>query len=530
MRPLVVLLALLLSAGCAPEPEPEPEPEPSWCERMGWTERAFLEEAAFGHQRRDFAEDFALDTTEGQFWFREEFTGCESYLFVSDRLVVSPLDSTPLLEDQDDLVALVETGPPNVHYFFLAEDEDDVDDFADGMSERVEYALEELGDDAEWWEGRLHVVTEAVDELSGWVDDAMESGAPGFGIDRFQQITEIGSLADVSRYSSALNNAGAWPWEANLAYVAYEAQHYNYRSDQQDRLDAVAWTSRYLFYDENIHATGRNRTWVDLPDAATMAGFDTLLVDLRHVCDPSEQEWGNCDAWDAGNRLHLCDADDPEVCTELVARWITTYHREARWLVDASEALPRLREGGAHRFHYNGARGGHFITTRLLFANVGKGAEPFRIDPLWEGGSWNDTYNDDHPPMTIEVPADATRVHLSVTITGHGMSDAYNCAEFCDHQHTFTVVGESFVAEHPEMGNQKGCLEQIDNGTVPNQHGTWWFERSSWCPGKQVDPWVFDITDQVTPGQAAEISYSTNYADPAFGGSINLQTWVTYWR
>jgi hypothetical protein len=531
MRPLVpALFALSLVVACVPEPEPEPAPLPSWCAEMGWTERPFLEEAAFGRERRDFADDFDLRTTDGEFRFSEQFTGCESYLFVTDDLSVSPLDSTPLYDKQDDLVELLEISPPNVHYFFLAEDEDDVNAFVDGMSGRIEGALDELGDDGDWWSERLHVVTESVDELSGWVDNALDNGAPGFGIDRFQQIREIGNLADVGRYSSALNNAGAWPWEANLAYVAYEAQYYEFRSGLQDRLDAVDWTSRYLFYDENIQATGRSKSWVDLPDAATMAGFDTLLVDLRHLCDPTQQEFGNCDAWDANNRLSLCDADDPDVCTDLVARWITTYHREGRWLVDASEALPRLQAGGAHRFAYGGARGGHFITARLLFANTGKGAAPFGLEPLWEGGGWNETYDDNHPPMTIEVPSDAARVHLSVTVTGHGMSDMHNCAEFCDHQHTFTVGGESFVAEHPEMGDQRGCLKQIDNGTVPNQHGTWWFERSSWCPGRQVDPWVFDITDQVTPGQAAEISYTTNWGDPAYGGSILMQTWVTYWR
>ena len=533
MRPTVVaLLSATLAAGCVPAPEPAPEPEPSWCELQGLTERAFIEDASFGYERRDIAADFAIDTTEGQFWFMDRFTGCESYLFVPDSLRVSPLDSTPLLDKQDDLVELIDKSPPNVHYFFLAEDGDsgEMDDFVEGMTDRIEYALEELGDDADGWGERLHVVTEPVTDIGGWVDNAMDSGGPGFGIDRFQQIRGIGQLADVTRYSTALNNAGAWPWEANLAYVAHEAQYYNYRSDQQDRLDAVDWTTRYLFYDENIHATGRSHTWVDLPDAATMAGFDTLLVDLRHLCDPSLREFGNCDAWDAGNRLHLCDADDPDVCEELVARWITTYHREGRWLVDASEAIPRLLAGGAHRFQYRGARGGHFVTVRLLFANTGKGAEPYQLEPMWTGGSWTETYNEEHPPMTIDVPADATRVHLSVTLTGHGMSAAHNCAEFCDHQHTFTVGDETFLASHPDMGDQEGCLNQIDNGTVPNQHGTWWFERSSWCPGRQVDPWVFDLTDHVTPGATATISYSTNWGEPAYAGSINLQTWVTYWR
>ena len=233
--------------------------------------------------------------------------------------MVSPLDGTPLLDAEEDLVELVEKSPTNVHYFFLKEDDGGVSSWVDEMSDRIDQALEEV-DDEDFWAARLHVVTEPVPELGQWVDEAMDSGAPGFGIDRFQQIREIGSLADVTRYSTALNNAGAWPWEANVAYVAHEALYYNYRSDLQDRLDAVDWTSRYLFYDEPIQATGRSRAWVDMPDAATMAGFDTLLIDLRHICDPSQQEWGNCDAWDANNRLSLCSADDPDVCDDPVLR------------------------------------------------------------------------------------------------------------------------------------------------------------------------------------------------------------------
>jgi len=525
-----LLLPCSLVLACVPEAEPEPpaaEP-PSWCAEQGWTERALVRDGVFGHQRRDLAGDFIVPTRDGDWRLRDAWTGCESYLFVTDTNVISPIDSTPLVESEADLDQLLETSPPNVHYFFVT-DRGDADGFVEAMGGRVDAVLDDR-DDGDWWGPRLHIVTRDVDDLDGYVDNAIESGTPGFGIDRFQRIRHIGSLADIDRFDSALNNAGSWPWRNNLAYVAHEALHYNHESDRQDRLDAVQWDARYLWHDENIAATGRSTATVELPDPAAIAGFDTLWVDLRHACDPADQEWGNCDAWDAGNRLHLCDADDPTVCEDLVSRWITTYHREGRWLVDASEALPRLAAGGARSFRYVGARGGHHTTVRLLFGNTGKGAAPFAMEPLWEGGGWSETYDDDHGPMTISVPADATRVHLSVTLTGHGQTSEFNCAEFCDHQHTFSVGGESWTAEHPEMGNQHGCLNQIDQGTVPNQYGTWWFERSSWCPGKQVDPWVFDITDHVTPGEAATIEYDTNWGEPAVAGNINLQTWVTYWK
>ncbi|MFT4627319.1 MAG: hypothetical protein ACI8PZ_006003, partial [Myxococcota bacterium] len=92
------------------------------------------------------------------------------------------------------------------------------------------------------------------------------------------------------------------------------------------------------------------------------------------------------------------------------------------------------------------------------------------------------------------------------------------------------VGGQTFIAEHPTIDDQEGCLKQIGQGAVPNQYGTWWFNRSSWCPGMQVEPWVFEITDQVTPGQRSTIRYTTNYGDPVVDGSIDLSSYVTYWR
>ncbi len=528
------LLVLIAASACTPAEVDEPpvaEPEPTFCAANGWTERPYVRDGVYGNKRGDLAGDFIVPTRDGDWRLRDEWSGCDSYVFVSDRYTVSPLDNTSLLTFDDDLDELLTNSPPNVHWFFVKDsgDEAATDAWGEDLQARLQGVLDGR-DDGDWWQDRVHVLTRSVDELEGYVDNAIDSGTPGFAIDRFQRIRHIGSLADVERYSPALNNAGYWPWPNNVAYIGYEPQYYNYESDRQDELDAVDWDVHYVWYDEPITATGRSSSTIELPDAATMARYDTFLVDLRHICDPTLQEQGNCDAWDAGNRLHLCDADDPTVCDDLVSRWITTYHREGRWLVDATEALPRLLGGGEHTFRYVGARVGHFISVRFLFANTGKGATPYAMQPMFEGGGWNADYDDARGPMTFDVPADATRVHLSVTVTGHGQGGEFNCAEFCNHTHTFTVGGEAYVAEHPDMGDQKGCLNQIDQGTVPNQFGTWWFERSSWCPGKQVDPWVFDITDQVTPGQTATMEYDTNYGEPFVGGNINLQTWITYWK
>jgi hypothetical protein len=85
---------------------------------------------------------------------------------------------------------------------------------------------------------------------------------------------------------------------------------------------------------------------------------------------------------------------------------------------------------------------------------------------------------------------------LSMLLTGHGWGrDAANCAEFCNHSHHFRVNnGLELVKAHPVAGTAHGCFDQVLEGVVPNQHGTWPYGRAGWCPGKHVDWWEMDVS------------------------------------
>ena len=37
------------------------------------------------------------------------------------------------------------------------------------------------------------------------------------------------------------------------------------------------------------------------------------------------------------------------------------------------------------------------------------------------------------------------------------------------------------------------CM-QVEEGGIPNEHGTWHFGRNGWCDGQNVRPWVVDVT------------------------------------
>jgi hypothetical protein len=126
-------------------------------------------------------------------------------------------------------------------------------------------------------------------------------------------------------------------------------------------------------------------------------------------------------------------------------------------------------------------------------------------------------------------------VELATVITGHGMSNPGNCAEFCDTDHHFYVNGNDNVRDFPMAGNQLGCQDQIVEGTVPNQYGTWWYGRGGWCPGKQVDVVMIDVTDQVLLGQENTFDYEGFYMGMIYTGgdnwrNIRLDSWLVISR
>ena len=132
----------------------------------------------------------------------------------------------------------------------------------------------------------------------------------------------------------------------------------------------------------------------------------------------------------------------------------------------------------------------------------------------------------------MPIPADAKKVELWTLVTGHGAA-TNQCAEFCDHEHELAVNGTPYLKSHPEAGTNEGCVEQLENGMVPNQPGTWWFGRGGWCPGQQVEPWVVDVTADVTPGQTATVSYRGlfNGMDPPEGsGDIVFSSYLVVHR
>lgn len=351
--------------------------------------------------------------------------------------------------------------------------------------------------------GAGHLVTATLRPAKG--------GAEMFAVDRRGRLNAFGSIP--------------WPWnEGNdpvdpLRAIAYEAQYLTFEHERDEVLVAdeasgdvtVVPVITDTWVSDPGWAGAREHVAVELPNAEEMATYDTLELWLSLGC---EDHWrSNCPAWDYITNMYLCAEGETDRCSLEFGRWITPYWSEGRWIVDVSPLLGLISDGGTRHFEFY-TQQRYKVDLSIRLSNRGKGhvqKQAVRLD--LNGGQFWDDYNGKFDPIDFQVPEWAGKVEVMSVISGHGFgTDTENCAEFCNHTHHYTVtngsgVGTAYELGHPIAGSLMGCAEQVVDGTVPNQGGTWIYGRGGWCPGLEVTPWVVDITDAVQHGVTNTLHY-----------------------
>jgi hypothetical protein len=368
-------------------------------------------------------------------------------------------------------------------------------------------------------------------------------GADTMAVDHQARVRELGTIPFPFDLSPD-------PQPDNFNLVAKEATYYHYEHERDTRLkeEEAAGDTKVLPLLQGVWAADPN--WagvksyadVDLPDASAMTGYDTLEVELALGCQDHRK--ANCPAWDYIVDLWLCDQDNPDKCDTLAGRWITPYWAEGHWVTDITPILGYLANGGHRRFaFYTQQR--YQVDLSLRLTNQGKGLVPkWTSDLRLNGGPFNQKYNQLFPPIEFVMPDWADKVEVASFITGHGWGvEKANCAEFCDHTHHFTINGQrEHAMDNPLAGTLMGCADQVPDGVVPNQGGTWIYGRGGWCPGLDVRPWVFDATGDVTKATPNRLSYRGLYDgqdyvpepsdDPnaqGFAANIAMRSYLVYW-
>ncbi|MDP3278521.1 MAG: peptide-N-glycosidase F-related protein [Deltaproteobacteria bacterium] len=543
----------------------------------------------YGTRPHDLAGDFTVETTEGPWRLSDHFDGTDHYVF----LVYTPGtirfgDGTDYSQGLFDgpLDELLRRSPRNVHYFFLwNRNEQGFQDFAATLPGQL--ALLSAEDQAHW-RTRLHAVTRQASMIQGWVGDVVRARlasrdmvrryeAYQWAVDRTQHVREVGQLGTLTR-------SGLAP---DLTFLANEPRYYEFEFAREQRLSTQNATVLPVFTNQRVDDWEGPRNWrdavaygtVDVPDVSR---FDTLEVDLSMQCINGRD--GDCGAWDYISDLRLCEeptsapdagadantgtdgssdalevtdasdasdvaTDAPETfrprragCDREIARWITTYWREGRWVTDISQLLPLFATPGRRtlrwysKHQFDPREVPYIVSLSLRLSNRNRGMRPVAVQNLWSGESdrFDSAYDSRHPARQFTVPAGTRRVEVYSLITGHG-ADTSQCAEFCNHTHHFALNGgPAQSVAFPEAQSPMGCADRVGEGVVPNQHGTWYFGRGGWCPGEDVRPHVLDLTPGLRPG-SNELTYRALVGTQAMVagrnyGNIDHATYLIYWR
>ena len=516
----------------------------------------------------DVVGDFTLPLNGGRSWqFSQAFNGCDSYHFI---LRDGAVAYTNGLINSDLRSFLVEL-PANAHVFFgsyAASDQQALDSVRNtqGLVDRALGRLSPAQRSA--WEGRIHYIMEPVQGLVGPIGDVARREPRSFlnftfSIDRFQRLREHGLLRDPTLQNS----------DVDIRWVAEEAKGFNFEFERHERLRAEPDITEVLLTEGLVHGGGGTTFEVELPSTEALRGYDTLAIDMLMDCPDHTHE--NCNPWDYSAPLFLCGLTPREGCgdgeldeaggeacddgntlpgdgcseyCELesgrlsycpdrveFAYWITTYKRPGRWVHDITPMLAHFKQGGKRRMRFQVGTNGkqYLLTIKLrLSRTTPELGRPDAVVPMWTGGGYGAGYNEAQELKEVTIPDDVKRVEFVAHITGHGMSGAMNCAEFCAHNHRIQVGdGPVHEKDHSVADVRRGCEQAVDEGVVPNQFGTWPFGRAGWCPGQEVRPWRVDLTDELRPGSTQTLRYESDVrGQPGTGGRIRMVSWLVYWR
>ncbi len=376
----------------------------------------------------------------------------------------------------------------------------------------------------------------------------------------FDTVIELPSAAEMAAYDTLEIDLGGWckdHKDENCAEWDYKSRALLCEREEGDNPDAAtpcqAAVPEVVAVPETLGScAGTANTCTtdsDCEDSVACEGYVAPVAGTPGVV--ADTKACSCVGLDGATHLNqrTCNSGGtgfgacPCPCPTELQRWITPYHREGRWVSDATPALAILGRGGKQRIAFDAANF-PMVDFSLRLSNRGVGLRPVAMAPLFKGGGFNPSYNAKYSPVTVKVPATTKKVELYAIISGHGWgAELANCAEFCNHEHHFTIGGETFVQSFPMAGSLMGCAEQVDtNGAIPNQYGTWNLGRGGWCAGMDVKPMRVDVTAAVTPGGEVEVDYRGLYQGKdyvpqpnpqptgGFGAEIDMSSWLVFYE
>ena len=296
-------------------------------------------------------------------------------------------------------------------------------------------------------------------------------------------------------------------FEANAPWYLCPAEEF-----PEDATVVTTFDQVYHWFGEEDHRTIESE--VELPEAS-----DWIQVGLWFDLECPEN--GICDHWDRYGSVQLVvnpEAEEEDREYIELTRHITPYRIEMCQYIDVTplaslltgtQTLSSFIDTWVGPGHSDGE--GWRVTVKFVFY-PGPSAAADEVVNVWGRrsitvGEIEEDVNVDSQidPVTVAIPADATRVEAHLTTTGHSFGNTYNCAEFCQMRQDVIANGE--------IHSVNPWRDDCGSNPVSPQYGTWEYPRNGWCPGAIVVGQLIDITESVEIGGDNTIDFDILMSD-----------------
>ncbi len=212
--------------------------------------------------------------------------------------------------------------------------------------------------------------------------------------------------------------------------------------------------------------------------------FNPITLHLTVTCPDA-----GCEPWD---RIGYIEARDPSGKWVEVLRYITPYGVPCDHLIDVTDYASIFQGIVDMRFYIETYQNGLITDVDLTFTEGQPSFDYSRVDVIWRGAYPFGDYSNLQPvePVTWNFPTGTQGARLKIISTGHnwGELNTGNAAEFYNATHHIFVNGTSAFEQNLWVDcnpNPDGCMPQ---------NGTWYYNRSGWCPGSISHVYDYDLT------------------------------------
>ena len=224
-----------------------------------------------------------------------------------------------------------------------------------------------------------------------------------------------------------------------------------------------------------------------------VGGYNEIIANMTVEC-PSTT--GDCDDWD---RLAYVDIMGPDGNWIQIIRYATPFGVACNHAIDLTDYASLLQgEVQLRMYIATFGSGGWQISLDFDFEEGTPEYLYSKVDELWDG-AWefgNPTNLQPIPTKNYTYDSNILKSHLRLSTTGHGWGEnnSQNAAEFYQAYHFIDIDG---VVNYLQTAWNE-CSPNPDNCT--GQSGSWFYNRSGWCPGAISPPNIVDMTSQIAKG------------------------------